>query len=259
MQFADRTLGVEEAQRVAEALARDPDLRARLDAFTQTGRALGAPFGDVLKAPVPPRLVAAIMSAGRGPGGAGTPASGRSDPLGGIKNLFDDLFGFGRPRWAPAFATALLVIGGVAGWQLQRVAQAPSAHGPLRADSGRITAEGTLAAALERAAAGDVTKDEGQGVSVKVRLTFKSKSQAYCRQYDLESGSGSFAGVACRAPDGLWQVQFHAPTAATASSKDRVVPVSDAKAQLGALLDAMSGGDPLDREEETRARNGAWR
>ncbi len=97
MQFADRTLGAEETRRVAEALSRDPDLRARLDAFVGTGRALGAPFGEVLKEPVPPRLVDAIMTAGR-TGAAATP---RPEPLGGIKTLFDTLFSFSRPRWAP--------------------------------------------------------------------------------------------------------------------------------------------------------------
>jgi hypothetical protein len=35
--------------------------------------------------------------------------------------------------------------------------------------------------------------------------------------------------------------------------------VSDAKAQLGALVDAMSSGDPLDAEEEARVRKEHWR
>lgn len=256
MQFADRTLGVEDTARIADALAHDPDLRARLDAFTQTGRALGAPFGDVLKAPVPTRLVEAIMTSGRGPAAAQRPAA-RPDPFGGVKSLFDDLFSFGRPRWAPAFAAALLAVGAVAGWQLQRVAQAPGSAGQLRVDNGRIAAQGTLAAALEQARAGDVTADVG--IAVKVRLTFKSKAQGYCRQYDVDGAQGAFAGVACRAPDGQWQVQYHAPTTVPPSSKDRVVPVSDAKAQVGALIDAMSSGDPLDLEAETRVRNGHWR
>ncbi len=256
MQFADRTLGVEETQRIAEALARDPNLRARLEAFLTTGPALGAAFGEVLKSPVPPRLVDAIMTAGRGTG-TGAPAP-RSDPLGPIKTLFDGLFSFGRPRWAPAFASALLLLGGVAGWQLQRVAHGPS-EGQLRVDNGRISAQGVLAQALEKAAAGDLTTDDAQGLAVKVRLTFKSKTQAFCRQYDIESGGGAFAGVACRAPDGLWLVQYHAPTSASPSAGNRTMPVSDVKAQLGALIDTMSGGDPLDREDEARARDRQWR
>jgi hypothetical protein len=259
MQFADRTLGVEETQRMARALASDPDLRARLEAFMTTGPGLGVPFGEVLKAPVPPRLVDAIMSAGRSSDrSTPAPSGARPDPVGSIKTLFDSLFSFGRPRWAPAFAAALLVAGGAVGWQLQHVAHAPS-DGQLRVDNGRITAQGVLAQALEKAAAGDLTKDDGQGLSVKVRLTFKSKAQAYCRQYDIERGGNAFAGVACRAPDGLWQVQYHAPTAAPVSGDGRTVPVSDAKAQLGALIDAMSGGDPLDRDDETRARAQQWR
>jgi surface antigen len=257
MQFADRTLGVADSARIAEALARDPDLRKRLDAFVETGRALGAPFGEVLKAPVPPRLVDAIMSGGRGPGMA-APAAPRADPFGGIKSLFDGLFSFGRPRWAPAFATALLLAGGVVGWQMQRVAHNAQAAGQLRVDNGRIAAQGTLASALETAAAGDTTRDATQDVSVKVRLTFKSKAQAYCRQYDIARGGEAFAGLACRAPDGQWQVQYHAPTAVPPSSGDRTVPVGDAKALLGALIDAMSGSDPLDREEEARVRDGHW-
>ena len=257
MQFADRTLSAEESARIAEALAHDPLLRARLDAFVDTGRALAAPFADVLKAPVPTRLVDAIMSASRTPGAA-APAAPRSDPFGGIKSLFDDLFSFGRPRRAPAFATALMLVGGIAGWQLQRVAQAPDA-GALRVESGRITAQGALARALETAQSGDVTKDEALALAVKVRLTFKSKAQAYCRQYDLEAGGGTFAGVACRAPDGQWQVQYHAATVISPSAQGRTVPVSDAKAQLGALIDAMSGGDTLNRDEESRVRNQKWR
>lgn len=257
MQFADRTLSVEDSTRIAEALARDPQLRARLEAFVDTGRGLAAPFGDVLKAPVPPRLVDAIMTAGR-PQAQAAPAAPRADPFGGIKTLFDGLFSFSRPRWAPAFAAALMLAGGIAGWQLQRVAQAPEAGG-LRVDNGRITAQGALARALEMAAAGDVTKDEAHGLAVNVRLTFRSKTQAYCRQYDLESGGAAFAGVACRAADGQWLVQYHTGTAASASAQSRTVPVADAKAQLGALIDAMSGGDPLDRDEEARARDQKWR
>lgn len=232
-----------------------PALRARLAAFMDTGPALGAPFGEVLKAPVPRRLVDAIMAGGR----ASAAAPSRSDPMGGIKSLFDNLFSFGRPRWAPAFATVLLAVGAVAGWQLQRVTQEPAAQGQLRVDNGRITARGTLAAALEQARGGYVTTDAASGLAVNVRLTFKSKSQAYCRQYELSGADAAFAGVACRGGDGVWQVQYHVPTAGTANSKGRTVPVGDDKAMLGALIDAMSSSDPLDREEESRARENHWR
>lgn len=161
MQFADRTLSVEDTARVADALAHDPALRARLAPFLDTGRTLGAPFEEVLKAPVPRRLVEAIMAGGR----ASSPAPSRPDAMGGIKNLFDNLFSFGRPRWAPAFASVLLAVGAVAGWQLQRVTQDHAAQGQLRVDNGRITARGTLAAALEQARGGELTRDAASGLA----------------------------------------------------------------------------------------------
>jgi hypothetical protein len=184
-----------------------------------------------------------------------------ADPFAGVKGFLDNLFSFGRPRFAPAFATALLALGGVVGWQLHRVSDAPGAAAlPLVVDNGQIRAQGALASALETAPAGLVVKTSASDPAITVRLTFKSKAQAFCRQYEIDAGGGAaFAGIACRAASGHWQISYHTPMAASPTSQTQVTPVSDAKAQLGALVDAMSSGDPLDAEEEARVRKEHWR
>lgn len=259
MQFADRTLSAAEEGRVEKILAENPGARARLAAFIDTAPdgAVFAPLRAVASGPPPARLVEAIMQAPAAP----VRAAARGPQRSSVQGMLDGLFSFGKPRWAPAFAMMLLAVGGVVGWVLHG-ASSRGAPGMLALEGGRLVAQGELLRALETSRSGELVSGAapGSAAAVKVRLTFKSQEDGYCRQYDLSTAAGAtFSGIGCRAADGAWQIRLHVPTKADATATDRLVPVGDGKAMIAGLVGAMSTDDPLDTEQESGLLSRRWR
>ena len=258
MQFADRTLSAAEHARIAGLVADDPAARARLAHFTETGRVLSDPYSAIVNAPVPQHLVDLVM--GRPVKHAARTRRVGETPRASLMEFLGNLLPLGPAVWRPAFAAAVLVAGGVIGWYAHGVGAGAGAGEILSLQNGRILAEGTLLTALETAASGQkVVGSDKATASVQVRLTFRNRGQSYCRQYEItQRDGGALAGVGCRAPDGRWIVEFHAPTAVGPSASTQSVPADDAKAALAGVVDGMKDGDAFGREEEADALARKW-
>lgn len=271
MRLADRQVTGAEEERMLEQLANDANLRQRYAVFEATGPALSAVFAPIANDPVPRHLVDLIMGATPADGSAQAASPG---PLPGSREgLFADLFGrFSRlltPQWAPAIATCLLVVGAGIGALLQSSLNSrpetarigpPAPIGVTLVD-GRLEASGVLLRALEHAASGEVVVaidgHEAPG-NAQARLTFKAKTQEFCRQYlTKDHGDQYFAGIACREPSGEWRVRYHVQVPRPASG-GKTVLANDPQAALAAVIDKMMAGDALGRKEEADALAKRW-
>lgn len=257
MQYADCTLSAAEEARVAEILARDPEARARLAVFRDTGRSLAGPYNGIMNAPIPGRLVAAVMKGASAPSGARAAPGVRQD--GAFARIARALFGSTEPRFAPAFAAVLVVAGGVVGWFAHGSGSSNAGGDVLALDNGHLVARGALKTALETAVSGSPVRGEDGGIA-HVRLSFKARTDTFCRQYDYRTAADKrFSGIGCRTGDGNWQIQFHTASGAGETAGQKVVPVGDAKAAVAGLIDIMSEGDPLERVQEADMIARHWR
>lgn len=265
MAYADGELNSVDRMRVERALATDPSLAKRIEAFAATRDALQRVFSPVMGTEIPDRMLRAIretpmpvkFGAARPNGIAG---SGLSKAIAGA-SFWEWL----RPGLA--FAATLLV-----GVSLGSVLQRGAVEGGVRADAagelisvagGRVQASGALAQVLERRPSGkEVAVGEGGGAArITPVLTFRSNGREFCRQYEIQGEAGrAFAGYACRSADGAWVIQMHTTLAQAARSGGVYVPAG--RQSVPALDAAISGtieGDALQESDETAARAGGWK
>ncbi len=262
MAYADGALGASEHARVQAMLVDRPELRERVAVFMATGKLLAEQFDRPMHEPVPRHLVDLVLdgkSAVRG-ASVGMATGDRPDR---VWKRLSKRFQFELPRWPTALAySAVLLIGVVSGWHLSRM-------GTLEAlsvlEGGSLTAGGALARTLETTPSGArIALGGGVGgqptMFVRIRFTFKSQ-QGFCRQYELESPtSGIAAGLACRGPNGRWQLRAHAITETKIASDGKTRPSSQGgSALLGAFVSQMLEGDALDATDEAGAIALSWR
>lgn len=253
MRLADKRVTAAEEARMREQIAQYPDARQELAMYEATSVSLLAGLhADVVNAPVPQRIVDAIMAADIAPA-----APARATATAAPQGLLADLFGrFSRlltPQWAPAVATGLLVGAGL-GMLVQSTLVKPSPA---------VEASGVLLRALDTAKSGDVVAAisgrEAPG-NAETRLTFKSKSNEFCRQYVTEEpGDQYFGGIACRGTGGKWVVRHHAQIARRPSTPGKTVPANDPLAMLAPVISGLMAGDALGPDEEAAAIAKRWR
>jgi len=263
MAYADGELDAAGRGRVEAVLARDPESRARLEIFTATGAPLAALYGKPMAEPVPPHLVALVLgrkeprqSPARNAAHAGRQSASFMDALGVL---------FAWPQWSMVFAFAALVLtlGAGAGWYLHRASD--SMHGLVMLERGQIFALGPLQQALESAPSGaSITLSAAKGadtaLTMRAALTFKNRLNAYCRQYDVTTPEGPYAGIACRNNDGQWRLEIHMAAAPRSKTGNRTTPagasgVSDVEAAVTAVIE----GDALGRTDEEALIRNRWR
>jgi hypothetical protein len=91
---------------------------------------------------------------------------------------------------------------------------------------------------------------------VSIGLSFRDHDGRWCRTFAL-AGTPSRAGMACRDADRRWQLS-HLVDAGAADAGLRQAATAMPPAVLVAV-DARIAGEPLDAEQERRARDGGWR
>jgi hypothetical protein len=223
--YADRALGAEEQARVDDALARDPELRARLEAHRQLGATLAAHFGPVAQEPVPERFRALLRPQAE----LVDFAAAREK-----KEVKRPLF-----RWPHYGAMAASLAAGVLASQL-----AFGAGGPVRMESGVITAHGELARALDIELASAPTRGE-----TRIGITFADAGGRICRTFDIPDASG----IACR-EGGDWRMEMiAAPSGASGEYRQAGAPAVLEQAQ------EMMAGQPFGAAAEKAARDAGWR
>ena len=223
MAHVDGELDPLAAGRVAEALARDSDLRAEAEAQRRLRDRLSRHYDPVLDEEVPQRLRGTLdtnVVALRSPGTAR-----RSS------------FGW---RVGGAMAASFLV-GLIAAQTI------PERAGQAGVTGDRLVAAGPLAEALDT----QLASEQSDSAPTRIGVSFAANDGRLCRTFE----NRVMAGLACRDGDG-WHVLTHAAARPAAGGEYR-------QAASGAdfvmrLSQELMKGEPFDARAERRARDTRW-
>lgn len=273
MAYADGQLNALARAKVEAVLPGDQDARRRLGVFRATGAPLAQLYAGPMAEPVPAHLKDFVLNyrAPAAPAKKASLAKGRlAKALAGSLDKArraGESFGawLAQPmpqtaRWRLAAApAAMLALGAGAGFFL---------HGGATPDSlvafegGRILASGALRHVLETQPSGQEARIggvRGEAVSMRATLTFKSKDDSYCREYEIATpGAGGFAGLGCRGRDGDWALQVHAGTMVSAKDGSRPAAHTPPVA-LDEIVDRMIEGDAFGKKQEAEAIASGWK
>lgn len=218
-------LAGEDRAAVEAAVAADPEVAERLRGHRVIGELMhgaltGPPVDDVEDPPV--RTAAPVVSLQAARARRAEPKPKATAPKLPSRPI--------EPRW---IAIALgLAAGAVIGLFIPR-----PETGLM---TGRMEAAGPLAATLQT----KLAAEQGEGASIRVGRTFRTKAGAWCRTFSSREG---LAGVACR-ENSAWRVRM-------AERGQASQPSAAVLATVGALTD----GRPIDSAAEKRARASGWR
>ena len=254
--YVDGELSPKDAAQVEMALQTDQQVREAVQIFRDTADWSRRAFDDVLREPVPERLLHAATGQ---PDAAGTnraepPHDGRSAKRG-IQNRRAGL------AMAASIALAIGVGGGfgLSQWSVQGEA------GPAGiALIGAVDSGGALHGALESGASGTLT-EIGNGGDVMPLTTFVDHGGRYCRKFltTLASDSGSSAafGIACRQPLGTWLVEAvgAAPIPGQGASDRFVTATGLEEDVLQVVIGAMSDTGPIALDDEAALLATGWK
>jgi hypothetical protein len=242
MALVDGQLAPAEVPALVQELARNGALVAELQGYLAMSRSrVAQAYAAKADEPVPRRLIDAVMEAPM-QAGASRPAAFAA-PLG--ARLVGWLRGSCRvPAWSLAAAPTLAAAAAFA------VAAAVLPAG--RGGTGGL-ASVDVGAALERTASGK----EAALASVRPMLSFNSKEEGWCRQFEMRSAGKQVSyGVACRDRAGDWRVI--ASTAPSAAARGYVPAGADRRKAIDDLVTSMIVGEPLSAEDEAAAIGKKW-
>lgn len=241
MAFADGELDAAEAAQVAQAVADDPALAARVDLFRQTRAALQAApeaspkdqaLADMIRATQAQAKMQAQESRAADPladqiraaAAAATTAhlAGRDPQIAANRSLPTPA----NRNWAPLAVAASLVLALGIGWLAGPWGNAPTPG-----------LEPTVVAALNSLPSGESTGD------VTAIASFRTADGTLCREYETEAE----IAVACRAGS-TWENRF----AATQINSPDYVPASG-EGNVDNFLASIGAGEPLTTADEQAA------
>jgi hypothetical protein len=236
MALVDGQLAPADVPDLVQELARSPALVAELQSYLATaGQRMAEPFEAKHSEPPPAWLVDAVMRAPATGGASSGPIAGHGRGL--LQRLRQH---YAVPAWSlaagPALAAVLVALGA---W----LAMPPAGRAGLM--------EASLGLALEKTESGkDATL-----IALRPVLSFRSKSDAWCRQYELRYAAKQAAhGLACRNDAGRWDVVAATPPAAIATR-----PAGSGQRQaIDELVTAMTGDQPLSKADETARIGKGW-
>lgn len=233
---------------VETAIKTDPALARRIDQHRALRQQLGGLYSDVLQMPVPDLLVATIRAAPSTQGAAvvtdlnAVRANRRTTPAARMRARLS--LNVGRAM------AASLVVGVTAGY----LAFGFRESGPMSMSGGQLIAQASLDQALSNQMASGIA----QPAAVRIGLSFKAKSGAYCRTFMLQRRE-ALGGLACRQGE-VWRVQMLAQVPADIGSAGGYQQAgSGLPAALRAAVEEQMAGEPLDANAETQARQHHWK
>lgn len=257
MAYVDCELDLARAAEVEAALAEDPEARAIVRMFRESAALMRGPFDEVLREPVPARLLAAVNA----------PATGRISDIRLARRRSVARF-FPTTAWARAAVVALLV-GAGAGyltaqwWPDALESSTLAASDALLNEALETTASGTLFVRREG--------DAGVAREIMPLLTFRDASNRYCREFEssltVADGRQVSYGVACR-ERGAWQTQalmarqLIAPTLRgdPAADHSQYAPAMGGDvAGFDTVIQQLMVNEPLKPEEEAALIGQGWR
>jgi hypothetical protein len=244
--YIDGELDDAEQQRIERAIEEDPMLARRVTQQRALRERLRGAFDEVLREPVPQRLVqAARLVAPPGTANVISLASARAQRAHRADSERSWLY---SRRIAIA---ASLLVGVGAGLLIQRLASNGSLT-ELR--PGTLLAHDGLAGALNHQLA-----SEPHDGPVSIGVTFRGKDGALCRTFSIKA-SQPLAGLACREQQ-QWQLLTLVQTSASAAASAPTLRPANSPlppALLQAVMERISG-DPFDAPAESKARDSGWR
>jgi hypothetical protein len=268
MAYADGALSPLARAKVEAFLQGDLEARRRVEMFRATGAQLSRLYGRPMAEPVPGYLKDFVLNyplRNEAPK-AQAPKTGLARWLDGV-GKGTRLFTGNLAQWLGTPAPA-------ARWQFAAVSAAFLALGLgvgafLHSDSastdlvafhdGHIYASGPLSDVLEKDLSGREARIggvRGEAVTMRASLTFKSKQNTYCREYEVVSpGDGRFVGLGCRDSDGRWALEVNLP----ASNSVKGMKTAGADTALDAIVDGIIDGDAFGKAEETAAIRSGWK
>lgn len=235
-----------EADALRQVIAADPAAQAVAVRIELTNRLMREAFTVEPGDPASERLARAILDVAD----TAEPATGSVVPF--------------RSRrasgiWLPRLAAAGLVLGAGLGAALWLAGDGETMVLAL----GEVPSDGTLHHALETAPGGTADKS-----GVMPMLTFIDGAGRPCREFELTHRGERRVdgGIACRQPDGLWQVEALADASAetgqagpAATPGAGFVPAAGSDGDvLDAALDSLGAGPALAPSEEARLIASGW-
>ncbi len=271
MAYADGALSPLARAKVEALLQADPEASRRIEIFRETGAPLSRLYGRPMAEPVPAHLKDFVLN--YQPDAETSKAQPRKESLARwLEGLTEGTRAFTanlaqwleKPapavRWQFAAASAAFLALGVG---VGAFLHGSSGSSDLVAfHDGHIYASGPLGDVLEKDLSGREARIggmRGEAVTMRASLTFKSKQNTYCREYEVATPSdGGFVGLGCRGRDGKWALEVHLPANGSAKGGVRTAAAAD-NAALDAIVDRMIDGDAFGSEQETAAISNGWK
>lgn len=232
MAYADGELDADMRAQIAEAIKTDSSLAQRVQAHQARRSQLSGAFASVLDEPVPDRLLAMLKTDTRGDAVVDL-AQARAKKA-------DANVAAKKPAFNWLAVAASLLVGVLIG------ALAMNSRDSTQG-AGNVVASNSLSEALSSQLASESNS------TVRMGLSYRSKSGDYCRSFVNEAN----AGIACRHDD-TWQVQMLVP----AEKSDDATYRPAASAIPKAILDKVDqdiDGEALDSEAESAAIKQQWK
>jgi hypothetical protein len=242
MAYADETLSPEDAARVEQAIAASADLRAEVEDYRISRRAVERALRPLDQLPVPPSLVDLILTH------KGEPEK----PSATFVNLADRRKA--RPIWIDALAAGVLLSAGLgAGGAFLGGGAAPASVFTM-ADSGALEPNSILAITLQSGASA-VTRVRG-AVQVRPIQTFMA-GETPCREFEVLAGDTGSLGIACRREDG-WRVETLVAANVTSDTGGFRLASGPQDALLESALAGLGASPGLDADAERCLIAAAW-
>lgn len=246
--YADGELVGEEAAAVERALENDRDAQETLRLFRETAELSRAAYDDVVREPIPDRLIETLQ---------GGPVAAVSQPR----------FRAGGGLAAMALAASItLAVGVVGGFGLSNLGGDAAPGSSERWVIGSISAQDSAVyGVLETLPSGHLraVASGDDGAEIMALTTFTDRNGRYCRDFQAtvpgNGGSDAAFGVACRSMAGDWRVEALIAAPAANAADSYVTASGPAEDPFMAVLDSLGASGPISAAEETSLLRQGWR
>lgn len=241
--YIDGELAADDAARLAERLAIEPELMRRLEAMRSGDAAVRAVYAKLDETPLPDS-VSRMLDSQREEATTGRVVA---------------LTRRAKPRFFSlpvAIAASVALIAGFLALRQPPVVPQLDAVDALVA--GQLDAGGEIQDFLERGMSGQL-QSLGDAAQMQVVLSFERDGGGFCRQLYVAATDRSVHGVACRGPSG-WQLEAVATGDAGATGGQFQPASGSIPEAVSRRVDALIGArDVLSTEEEKTAISSGWR
>ena len=238
----DGALSPADAVRLQQRLEREPELRARFEAFERANTTVRDAYAGVVNEPLPKELLD-LLARENATGDNVVPLAAR--PM--------------RERRSFTLTTALAASIALALGIALGILVAPGRGVPdvieLAAQGGAVAPGTALFEVLEGVPSAE-TRELAAGVAATPVLTFGTADGAYCREVDVASSEGTTQMLACRR-DGAWRLA-HTSYVVSVSTDGVFRPASGPSPAIDAAIDELIDGAPLDAAAERELIGNAW-